>query len=145
MSKILDDYFEPKAVHDHFIELTKLYHPSGEEDSVREYIIQCAKEMEGVEVTYYEPDAKYPGERVIVLRRKGSGKYSGAPYVTLQAHMDMVCSPNKNIFPLNVFGYTDEEGVKWIKAGDKESVFYPEKGTTLGADDGIGLATILAS
>jgi dipeptidase D len=144
MSKVLDDYFEPKAVHDHFIELTKLYHPSGEEDSVREYIIQFAKEMEGVEVTYYEPDAKDPGKRVIVLRRKGSGRYFSSPYVTLQAHMDIVCSPNKDIFPLNVFGYTDEKGIKWIKAGDKESIFHPEKGTTLGADDGIGLATILA-
>jgi dipeptidase D len=144
MSNITDNYFEPKAVHDHFMELTKLYHPPGEEDSVREYVIQCAKEIEGVEVIYYEPSARDPGERVIVLRRKGSGKYFSAPYVTLQAHMDMVCSPDKNIFPLNVFGYTDEEGEKWIKAGDEESIFYPEKGTTLGADDGIGLAAILA-
>ncbi|MGE5473734.1 MAG: M20/M25/M40 family metallo-hydrolase [Ignavibacteriales bacterium] len=144
MSKILDDYFKPEAVHYHFIELTKLYHPSGEEDSIREYIMQFAKKMEGVEVTYYDPDAKNPGKRVIVLRRKGSGRYLSSPYITLQAHMDMVCSPHKKIFPLNVFGYTDENGVKWIKAGDKESIFYPEKGTTLGADDGIGLATILA-
>ncbi len=144
MPEKLDGYFEPKAVHDHFMELTKLYHPSGEEDSVREYVIHCAEKIEGVEVICYEPDAKDPGKRAIVLRRKGSENHVSAPYVTLQAHMDMVCSPHKDIFPLNVFGYADKEGVKWIKAGDEESISYPEKGTTLGADDGIGLATILA-
>src|SRR5665647_862181 len=144
MSDILDTSFNPKAVHDHFMELTKLYHPSGEEDRVREYIVESAKRMEGVKVIFYEPDAKDPGKRVIVLRRKGSGNNANAPYVTLQAHMDMVCSPNKDIFPLNVFGYLDKEGSKWIKAGDEESISQPEKGTTLGADAGIGVATILS-
>lgn len=115
LSDILDASFEPKAVHDHFIELTKLYHPSGEEDKVREYVIQFAEKIEGIEVIFYEPDAKDPGKRVIVLRRKGSGNRISAPFVTLQAHMDMVCSPNKDIFPLHVFGYLDEEGAKWIK------------------------------
>lgn len=144
MYQILDSSFNPKAVHDHFIELTKLYHPSGEEDKVREYVVESARRMEGVKVIFYEPDAKDPGKRVIVLRRNGSGNYTNAPYITLQAHLDMVCSPNKDIFPLHVFGYLDKEGVKWIKAGDEESIFYPEKGTTLGADAGIGVATILA-
>ena len=144
MSDILDTSFNPKAVHDHFMELTKLYHPSGEEDRVREYVVESARRMEGVKVIFYEPDAKDPGKRVIVLRRKGSGNNANAPYVTLQAHMDMVCSPNKDIFPLNVFGYLDKEGSKWIKAGDEESISQPEKGTTLGADAGIGVATILS-
>ena len=38
MSEILDDSFEPKAVHDHFMKLTTKYHPSGEENQVREYV-----------------------------------------------------------------------------------------------------------
>jgi dipeptidase D len=142
--KILDDSFEPKAVHDHFMELTTRYHPSGEENQVREYVMECARKIEGVEVIHYDSEAKDPGERVIVLRRKGSGDHASDPYVTLQAHMDMVCSPDKNIFPLKVFGYLDNEGAKWIKAGDTDSITDPKKGTTLGADDGIGVATILA-
>jgi dipeptidase D len=104
--KIFDDSFEPKAVYNHFIEVTQLYHPSGEEDEIREYVIKCIKKIDGVDFLYYKSYAKIPGERVIVLRRKGSGNYTSAPYVTLQAHMDMVCSPNKKIFPLHVFGYT---------------------------------------
>jgi dipeptidase D len=80
----LDASFEPKAVHDHFMELTKLYHPSGEEDRIREYVVERARRIEGVEVIFYEPDAKDPGKRVIVLRRKGSGNNANIPYVTLQ-------------------------------------------------------------
>lgn len=144
MSEILNDYFEPKAVHDHFIELTKLFHPSGKEDEVRKYVVTCAQNIENVEISYYEPNAKDPGKRVIVLHRKGSGDYTDAAYVTLQAHMDMVCCPDERIFPLHVFGYFDNKGSKWIKAGSEENISLPEKGTTLGADNGIGVATILA-
>lgn len=144
MPEVLDDYFEPKAVHDHFMELTKIYHPSGDENRVREYIIDCAHKIDNVKICYYKPDAKDPGERVIILRREGSGNYASSPYITLQAHMDMVCSPDKSIFPLHVFGYYDDNNTKWIKAGDECSVTDPSLGTTLGADDGIGVATILA-
>lgn len=152
MSKISDSYFGPKAVYDHFMAITKLSHPSrdeehpenGDEDPVRNYVAECAGKIDNVQTTFYEPEAKAPGERVIVLRRPGSGKHSAEDsYVTLQAHMDMVCYPNNDIFPLQVFDY-DIEGEKWIKAGDKASISDPDKGTTLGADDGIGVATALA-
>jgi dipeptidase D len=143
MLKISDDYFGPKAVYDHFMAITKLSHPSGDEDTVRNYVAECARKIDNVTTTFYEPKAKTPGKRVIVLRRPGSGKYSNASYVTLQAHMDMVCYPNNDIFPLQVFDY-DIEGEKWIKAGEEESISDPDKGTTLGADDGIGVAIALA-
>jgi dipeptidase D len=142
MSKISDNYFGPKAVYDHFMAITKLSHPSGDENPVRNYVAECAGKIDTVQMTFYEPEAEDPGKRVIVLRRPGSGKYSVSNYVTLQAHMDMVCYPNNDIFPLQVFGY-DIEGEKWIKAGDEKSISDPEKGSTLGADDGIGVATAL--
>jgi len=138
-----DDYFGPKAVYDHFMEITARYHPSGDEDLVRKYVAECAGKIEKVKTTFYEAGETHPGKRVIVLRRPGSGNYSNSPYVTLQAHMDMVCYPKNDIFPLKVFDY-DIEGEKWIKAGDRASISDPDKGTTLGADDGIGVATALA-
>jgi dipeptidase D len=152
MSKISDDYFGPKAVYDHFMEITKRPHPSrdeghqedGNEDPVRKYVADCADKIDNVEKPiYYDLDATEAGKRVIVVRRPGSGKYSSAPYVTLQAHMDMVCFPKNDIFPLKVFDY-DINGEKWIKAGNPDSVDNPKNGTTLGADDGIGVATALA-
>ena len=151
MSKISNDYFGPKAVYDHFMAITKLSHPSrdeahpekGDENPVREYVAKCAEKIDNVQTFFYEADATDAGKRIIVLRRRGSGNYSKAPYVTLQAHMDMVCFPKNDIFPLKVFDY-DIKGEKWIKAGDKASISEPNKGTTLGADDGIGVATALA-
>jgi dipeptidase D len=109
-----DDYFRPKAVYDHFMKITTLKHPSrdeahpeeGNEDEVRKYVADCANKIDNIETPiFYEPDATNSGKRVIVVRRKGSGEYSdNTQYVTLQAHMDMVCFPKNDIFPLNVFG-----------------------------------------
>lgn len=123
------------------MEITKRSHPSGGEDPVRQYVVDTAQNI--ASVVFYEADTADPGERVIVLQRAGSGAYIDQPYVTLQAHLDMVCYPDDDIFPLDVFSY-DDDGVTWIKAGDRGSVGNPNEGTTLGADDGIGVATILA-
>jgi dipeptidase D len=147
-----DGDFGPEEVYKHFMNITKLKHPSrdqahpedGNEDEVRDYVAGCANSIDNIErPIFYDPGATDAGKRVIVVRRKGSGDFSQAPYVTLQAHMDMVCFPKNDIFPLNVFDY-DLKGEKWIKAGDRESINDPTKGTTLGADDGIGVATALA-
>ncbi len=147
-----DDYFGPKAVYDHFMKITTLKHPSrdeahpedGDEDEVRKYVSDCVNKIDNIEKPiFYEPDATDAGKRVIVVRRKGSGAYSDKPYVTLQAHMDMVCFPKNDIFPLNVFDF-EINGEKWIKAGGRDSIGNPKTGTTLGADNGIGVATALA-
>lgn len=146
------DYFGPEEVFEHFMNITTLKHPSrdeahpedGNEDEVRRYVASCANSIDNIEKPiFYDEGATDAGKRVIVVRRKGSGDFSQAPYVTLQAHMDMVCFPKNDIFPLKVFEY-DLKGDKWIKAGDPDSVNDPTKGTTLGADDGIGVATALA-
>jgi dipeptidase D len=128
-----DDYFGPKAVYDHFMTITTKSHPSrdeahpedGNEDEVREYVADCANKIDNIEKPiFYDLNATEAGKRVIVVRRKGSGEYSDAPYVTLQAHMDMVCFPKNDIFPLKVFDY-DINGEKWIKAGSKDSTENP--------------------
>jgi dipeptidase D len=132
-------------VYEHFMEITKRSHPSGKENPIREYVVECANSIENADITFYKHNATDPGERVIVIRRKGSNEYANASYVTLQAHLDMVCFPNENIYPLEVFEYTDEHGEQWIKAGkNPESIYNSSTGTTLGADDGIGVATALA-
>jgi dipeptidase D len=123
MSKISEDYFKPEAVCKHFMNITNLSHPSGDENEVRTYVADCAGEIPNVDTVFYEPGATNPGERVIVLRRPRPGKeFSDEDsYVTLQAHMDMVCYPNNDIFPLQVFGYDDIEGEKWIRAGTRRA------------------------
>ena len=137
-----DTEFEPKPLHDHFIEITRLAHPSGGEDPVRAYVAERAKRL-GAEVSFYEPGAKEPGKRVIVLRRPGRGAFAEAPWVGLQAHMDMVTMPTKDIFPLKVFRDSKVGGGEgaWIGAQ-----YGPDlKLASLGADDGIGVAAILTA
>ncbi len=144
MSKTVT-FFEPKTVNDYFMEITKRPHPSADqpnipdgqnENPVREYVVEAAKEL-GISDYYYHPEATNPGERVVILRRPGSGNYKGKSPIVLQAHMDMVFNPQKMRFPLQV-EFTNEDET-WIKAKDANG-----KDSTLGADDGIGVATALA-
>jgi len=144
-----DTFFEPTEVYNRFISITQVPHPSanqegvtGNEDPVREYVISQAQEIPGVKVVFYDKGATLPGNRVIVLSRPGSGKYAGKTPVILQAHMDMVYNPVDMAFPLNVIvdPYRQGQG-KWIKARENSD---PPRDSTLGADDGLGVATALA-
>ncbi|TAJ06816.1 M20/M25/M40 family metallo-hydrolase [Marinilabiliaceae bacterium JC017] len=142
--------FQPETVCKNFTEITKISHPSGQENPIRKWVIaksniiqqQYTDNRRNIQVVFYDPDALKPGKRVIVLRRAGSGDYKGQLPVILQAHMDMVTVPSENIFPLQLGMYT-EDNKTWLKA--YQDLQNPAKGgTTLGADDGIGVATILA-
>ena len=141
--------FEPGEVCKQFLEITKRPHPSanqegvtGNEDPVREYVNSQALEIPGVKVVVYDKSATQPGDRVIVLRRPGSGIYAGKTPVILQAHMDMVYNPVDMAFPLNVIVDPNRQGQgKWIKAMENST---PPRNSTLGADDGLGVATALA-
>lgn len=141
-----DTVFKPETLHDYFMGITKVAHPSanqpnvkGNEDPVRKYVIAQANNITNVKVRYYEPAATEPGKRVIVLSRPGSADCSNKKAVILQAHLDMVYNPADMEFPLNVIVDSSHTDGKWIKAQDKNN-----RPSTLGADDGIGVATALA-
>jgi dipeptidase D len=143
-----ETFFEPAAVYNHFKEITKRPHPSGgqegitgNEDPVREYVIQQAEQIDNVEIVFYNKDATEPGQRVIVLRRPGSGDHADNAPVIIQGHLDMVYNPEEMAFPLNLVIDSNHDGDgKWIKATDQN-----DKDCTLGADNGIGVATALAA
>lgn len=139
-----EQFFSPSQVNDIFVELTKRPHCSGNENPVRTYVGDLIAGLKAVgkpvDLVHYNPDATEPGDRVIVAKKAAYPGYEHSPTVILQAHMDMVCKPDCDIFPLKLFTYTDAQGIAWLKAGSLE----PKKGTTLGADDGIGVALALA-
>jgi len=148
-----NDYFKPKNVNDIFVEITKQSHCSGCEDDVRSYVISVVQDFNDnnpgkeIEIVHYDEKATDPGQRVIVLRREASPGMEGKPTVILQAHMDMVCVPDGLKFPIKLTQYEEkvkvngkEKTVNVLKGGGKNE----DDGTTLGADDGIGLATALA-
>ena len=49
-------FFEPTAVHDHLIQISKRPHSSGNEDLIREYVIEQAGVIDRVDVLFYKVD-----------------------------------------------------------------------------------------
>lgn len=145
-SNTIKTLFGCDTVYTYFLGITQRDHPSANqnpddgrnEDPVRAYVIQEAEKIENTQVVYYEPQATEPGKRDIVLRRSGSGTWAQSPPIMLQAHMDMVCNPDDMAFPLTL-STKEEDGAYWLQANEKGG-----SPSTLGADDGIGVATALA-
>jgi dipeptidase D len=118
---------EPEALWRHFDALTKIARPSGHEELVVEHVRAWA---EGHGFAWRQ-DA---GQNVVVQVPGTVGRES-APTLVLQAHLDMVCerlpdSPNDPA----------EGRIALVRDGD----WLTADGTTLGADDGIGVAAAMA-
>lgn len=142
------EYFNPKEVNDIFVQITEYPHCSGNEGPVEKNVVKKivddynnAHKDRPIEIVHYAPDASEPGQRVIVLRKAGSPGNENKKKMVLQGHMDMVCVPDGNIFPIKLNKFKDPQlGVEMLKGGGMDE----KTGTTLGADDGIGIATGLA-
>ena len=117
----------PRRVGEKFYEITRVPRPSHHEDAIREYLLAEAH-THGIET---EADAA--GN--VIMRKAATPGMESRKGIVLQAHMDMV--PQKNGDKAFDFvrdpieAYVDGE---WVKAD----------GTTLGADNGMGMAAILA-
>ena len=118
---------KPARVFEQFAEINKIPRPSKHEEHMIEYLKSFA-EKRGLE---YEVDET--GN--VIIRKPATKGHEAAPMVSLQSHMDMVCDKLVDIeFDFHkdaIQTYVDGE---WLTA----------KGTTLGADDGIGCAIELA-
>ena len=118
---------EPKLVWKHFDEIRKIPRCSKHEEKIREYIIDFAKKQ----------NLRFKTDKVgnIVIFKPASSGMQNKPIVVLQGHMDMVCEKNSDV----VFDFS-KDPIKLKLKGD----FLTADGTTLGADNGIGLAMSLA-
>lgn len=118
---------DPQIIWKNFHLLTQVPRPSGHLEKVQQFLLDWAKER-GIE-------AFKDGAENIVMRKPATPGYENLQTAVLQAHMDMV--PQKTDESIHQFEtdpietYIDGE---WVKA----------KGTTLGADDGMGVAAIMA-
>ena len=118
---------EPKSVWKHFDEICKIPHCSKHEEEIREYVLSFAKQN-GLKTKMDKPG------NVVVLKPASSGM-ERKPTVILQGHMDMVCEKNSD-----VEHDFSKDPIKLKLNGDVLTA----DGTTLGADNGIGLAMSLA-
>ncbi|MDL2257441.1 aminoacyl-histidine dipeptidase [Bacteroidales bacterium OttesenSCG-928-I14] len=117
----------PSALWKYFYELTQIPRPSGQMEAISNYMEKFGKNL-GLETLR-------DGTDNICIRKPATKGYENRPAVVLQAHLDMVPQANSDIdFDFSkdpIQAYVDGE---WVKA----------KGTTLGADNGIGVAAMMA-
>jgi dipeptidase D len=118
---------EPELLWEHFYQLTQIPRCSKEEEKVRGYIVEVAKRNN------FSCTTDTSGN-VIVKKPATSGKET-IPTVVLQGHLDMVCEKNKG----TVHDFS-KDPIKMKREGD----WITAEGTTLGADNGIGVAAALA-
>ena len=118
---------EPQKVFYYFNEICKIPRPSKHEEKIVEWLMETGKKL-GL------PTKRDKIGNVLISKPATKGKENVTP-VIFQSHVDMVCEKNEDIaFDFSkdaIQTYVDGE---WLKA----------KGTTLGADDGIGVAMQLA-
>jgi len=128
----LKDFGEPLEFWQYFYEITRIPRCSTHEDKIREYIRNEAEKL-GFQT---EIDAIKNIVVRIPSNRDSEGNKLG---VVLQSHMDMVCEKNENI-PHDFS--TDSLKLKTIEIDNEE--WLTAEGTTLGADNGVGIAYQLA-
>jgi len=125
MSEILN--LKPECVWRNFHSLTQVPRPSGHLEKVQQFLLDFAAKI-GVEAFKDEGNN-------IVMRKPATAGMENRKGIILQAHMDMVPQKSKssdhNFETDPIQTWIDGE---WVKA----------KETTLGADDGIGVAAIMA-
>lgn len=119
---------EPKEVFSIFHEITRVPRPSKREEKIGKWLMDFA--------AAHHLDHQMDEAGNVIMRKPATPGYENKPGVILQAHIDMVCEKNGDVQhdfdndPIDT--YIDED---WIKA----------RGTTLGGDDGIGVAMALAA
>lgn len=118
---------EPKMLFDFFSQICAIPHGSKHEEKISLFLQNFGKEL-GLETV-----SDKAGN--VLIKKPATPGYENRKHVILQCHMDMVCDKRKDVEhdfatnPIDVF--VDGE---WLKA----------KGTTLGADNGVGVAACMA-
>ena len=118
---------KPALVFHYFEEVCRVPRPSKKEEKIRAYLLEFARQ--------HDLPVKVDEAGNVLMSKPATPGMEDRKAVILQSHMDMVCEKNKDTqhdFDTDpIETYVDGE---WLRA----------KGTTLGADNGIGIATELA-
>jgi len=126
MSAIFEG-LKPSLIWKYFEQILKIPRCSGNEQAIGDYIISVAEEL--------NLTSKRDKVGNIVVEKKASPGHEDAEVVILQGHLDIVCEKNSDVehdFSKDTIKTEIKEG--WVQA----------KGTTLGADNGIGVAAAIA-
>lgn len=118
---------KPTELWNYFHEITQIPRPSKKEEKILAYLLNFAKK--------HNLEAKQDKAGNVLITKEATKGKENVPTIILQSHVDMVCEKNADVE--HDFDNDPIETViegEWLKA----------KGTTLGADNGIGVAAQLA-
>ncbi len=118
---------KPALLWQHFDEIRKIPHCSKQEAQIANYILSIAKKN--------GTNSKQDAVGNIVIQKPASPGYEKATPVVVQSHLDMVCEKNADV---------DHDFTKDPIQVKIEGEWVTACGTTLGADNGIGMAAALA-
>ncbi len=118
---------EPKGLWNHFADLNAVPRPSKKEERVRKFMFQFGESLN------LETMCDEIGN--VIIKKPASKGLENRKTVILQSHLDMVHQKNSE----TDFDF-DSQGIEMIVDGD----WVKAQGTTLGADNGIGVAAIMA-
>ncbi|WP_312901633.1 aminoacyl-histidine dipeptidase [Chryseobacterium taichungense] len=118
---------EPQIIWKNFSRLNAVPRPSKKEEKVIAFIKEFGENL-GLETTVDEVGN-------VIIKKPATPGMENRKSVVLQSHLDMVCQKNNDVnFDFETEGINMEVDGDWVKA----------KGTTLGADNGLGVATIMS-
>lgn len=120
-------HLEPKQVFGYFEQISGIHRGSGDRAAIADFCVRFADEQ-GLR---FQRDEAHN----VVIFKPATPGYEAAPPVILQGHLDMVCqkTPERDIDFLT-------QGLELYTDGD----YVKARGTTLGADNGIAVAMVLA-
>ncbi|MBU2920868.1 aminoacyl-histidine dipeptidase [Winogradskyella psychrotolerans] len=118
---------EPKELWNKFADLNAVPRPSKKEERVIQFMKDFGQNL-GLETIEDEVGN-------VIIRKPASKGMEDRKPIVMQSHLDMVHQKNND----TVFNF-DEQGIEMYVEGD----WVKAKGTTLGADNGLGVATIMA-
>ena len=118
---------KPALVFQIFDEITKVPRPSKKEEKIRQFLLDFAAK--------HNLAVKTDAIGNVVITKPATPGKEDAPTVIMQSHMDMVCESNDKSFDFDNSPITTVVDGDWLRA----------EGTTLGADNGIGMAGALAA
>lgn len=118
---------EPQIIWKNFSRLNAVPRPSKKEEKVIAFIKEFGENL-GLETTVDEVGN-------VIIKKPATPGMENRKSIVMQSHLDMVCQKNNDVnFDFETQGIQMEIDGDWVKA----------KGTTLGADNGLGVATIMS-
>ena len=119
---------KPEGIWKHFDALTRIARPSGREEDAVRYVISWAEDHG------FEAVRDQRGN--VIVRVPGTSGRESAPVVVIQGHLDMVCERHSN---------SPYDAAKGEMCVVREGDWLTAVGTTLGADNGLGVAAGMAA